>query len=65
MVVRVQRSVSAAIVPKKVFPVLLEWEVRVLQDALKIIQISSVVLTLFYFWDLPALFPKFSCCYVS
>ena len=59
-----QRFVSAALVPEKERAVPLEWEARMLQAALKIIQISSVLLPLFRFWSLPAIFPNFTCCFV-
>jgi hypothetical protein len=45
-------------------PVPLEWEARILQGELKIIQILSVLLPLLRVWSLSEIFPKFSCCYV-
>jgi len=54
-----QRRVSAALVPEKELPVPIEWEARVLQDALKITQISSVLFPLFRFWSFPEIFPFF------
>ena len=60
----VQRCVSAALVPEKEFSVSLEWEARMLQAALNIIEISSVLPPLFRFWSLLAIFRKIPCCYV-
>jgi len=60
----VQCCVSAALVPEKEFAVPLEWEAHMLQAALNIIQISSVLLPLFRFWSLLAIFRKFSYCFV-